>query len=909
MSLPKTTIQYLKSCFEHDNRGNLISNIFSSKISARKFFKTGDFFCDWNELFLLDSTYAVNVLKDLQLHVSEKELRVGLFFINFESLVMGKTLNNVCPLFLFDATIMQDEFYFLSLKKESFEINPAALKVLEGELGENSTQFAKEIELLITNSNGFDEGLVIQIQRLFDQFSNVINTEELIDYPGFIKQKELKKPKEQITIRSAACIFVQEKTKNTQSVLNELDRLLAPETQYSRLLLNYLNQSFELRNINEDSLRFIKAPAILSEAQTGILREISNNQCLVVTGPPGTGKSFTIAAAAINEALNGKSVLIATGSDHANNAIEQKIKEDFKLSNISARISKNRSYKAILNRNLKKWLEGVELTRGTKNRSLHATQIKKIEQRLNEIEIQLYGLIEDEIKLGYLVHEYRRGLINKIKSFFLKLSVDRIMLHPLLIDEYLELTKELVRIRRSYLIAAQKEIIKNSINTNRRLFQHFREALNTKASGSVMELFDKIDFNILTNVFPVWISTVNDIGTGLPMHKEMFDIVIVDEASQIDMATILPIFQRAKKVIICGDTEQLSPVTFLSSGKQKNIASKCGDDLLAKRFNYNKDSFLDICHKSIKDQSQLFFLDEHYRSLPDIISFSNRNFYNNELRIMTQLPQNADKKGLHFEYCEGIRTQEGINEKEALALISEIEKIINDAASEIEFNPKSKPSSIGILSPFRKQVNYLEKMISDKLDLKQIQQHRIVCGTAHTFQGNERDIMFISTVVDDHAHHGAFMHINKHDVFNVSITRARNKQFVLHSLTKNCKFKDHLLYEYLFENDLSIQDSIMETDDDLSLEKVTEWLKQHFDVQEYKIDYVIAGINIDIWAKINNRYYGFDAIGFPGNFETAVNIGKLKILSRLGIKIIPVSISNFLYHQEELKSVIAESLS
>ncbi|MCB9187780.1 MAG: AAA family ATPase [Flavobacteriales bacterium] len=904
MSLPKNAIQYLKSCFEQDNRGNLITNIYSSKITDRKFLKDGIFFNSWSELLLLDTEYAIGILKDLQIHITEKELKVGLFFVNYESLVLGKISKNVCPLFLFEAEIINDEFYFLKLKEDTFEINPAALKIFEEKYGEQTLGIKISIEELVKISEGLDEGVILQIKQIFDHFSESIDTRELQSYPKFINQKKLKEIGEHLAIRSAACMFIQEKTKNTQSILNELQSLLAPDIQYSRLLLNYLNQSFEKRDFNYYPGRSIKVPAILSESQTKILEDVCHNQCMVVTGPPGTGKSFTIAAAAINEALNGKSVLIVTGSDHANNAIEDKIKEDFKLSNISARISKNRSYKSELNRNLKKWLEGIGLKRENQQTLKHfEKEIKSLENKIAKIEDQLQEVTDDEIKLGKLIYDNKRGLVNKIKTFFLKNSLSRIELHPELIQDFTKGLSDLVSHRQEYIHSAQRSIIRESIKENRGDFLLFREALNTKTSGTVKELFAKIDFEILTNVFPIWISTVNDIGTGLPLQKEMFDVVIVDEASQIDMSTILPIFQRAKKAIVCGDTEQLSPVTFLSGTKQEDLAFKAGDKTLAKKFNYCHESFLDVCHRYVKDQTQLFFLDEHYRSLPDIISFSNSHFYNNELRIMTQLPQNAEKKGLILEFCEGIRTSEGINHKEAEKCIGIIQKIIQAEPLPID------NSSIGVLSPFRKQIDYIEKLIRDTFELKYIQRHKISCGTAHTFQGNERDIMIISTVVDDVAHHGTFLHVNKSDVFNVSITRARQRQYVLHSLTRNCKFKDQLLYEYLFEFTDNIPQVKIETEDDLSLYSVTEWLKEHFLVQDIQIDYVIAGINIDIWAKINDRHFGFDAVGFPGNFEAAININKLKILSRLGIKVIPISVSNFVYHKDELKSVISRNLA
>ncbi|CAG5083290.1 AAA domain-containing protein [Parvicella tangerina] len=899
MREPKSTIGYLKSCFELDNRGNLVSNVYSSKVSYRQFFKNGNFFTSWNELFLLENEHANNVQKELQLYVKEKELKVGLFFISFISNVIGKEIKNICPLFLVDAEIISDEFYFLRLQKDSAILNPAALKALDIESEDHMLEFKLKVEELIAESNGFSEGVVLQLRQLFIDFLPSVESDELLLYPQFCTQKKLKQfDPERCKIQVAGCMFVQEKSKNTQSVLSELDVLMRDNCEYSKLLLSYLNQTFIPKDISISPHQHIKTPVILSESQLKILSECVQNQCTIVTGPPGTGKSFTIAATAVNETLNGKSVLIVTGSEHANNAIEDKIKKDFQLTNISARISKNRSYKAELNRNLKKWLEGVGLTRGVGKKLLLSMEIEKLEDRLFQLETELLELAQEEIKFGEMILAEQRGLINKIKSFFLKLSLERIELHPKLMNEYFNTSSEVIRLKRMYLQAAQKEIIKNSIERNRQSFLQFRNALNATASGYIDELFKEIDFTMLTSVFPIWISTVSDVGIGLPFEKEMFDFVIVDEASQIDAATILPIFQRAKRVIICGDTEQLNPVTFIGQKQLLEVAEKFKAPDLAKLFNYQKESFLDICHKSLQDQSQMHFLDEHYRSLPDIISFSNYHFYNNELRIMTQLPKNENKIGLEPVFCNGTRLEDGTNLEEANALIERLKHLIDHIVLDDHL------PTIGILSPFRKQANLIEKLIANDIELKDIKRHEIVCGTAHTFQGNERDIMLLSMVVDNHSHHGAFMHIDKSDVFNVSITRARNKQYVFHSLTNKCSHRDNLLFRYLFEPILLEDRNEQYLLDDLSLDKVTEWLKRSFKTEELKINYAIAGINIDIWAKINDRFVGIDAIGFPGEYEAAISVTKLKILSRLGIKIIPISVSNFLYHKQELKEIL-----
>jgi superfamily I DNA and/or RNA helicase len=117
-------------------------------------------------------------------------------------------------------------------------------------------------------------------------------------------------------------------------------------------------------------------------------------------------------------------------------------------------------------------------------------------------------------------------------------------------------------------------------------------------------------------------------------------------------------------------------------------------------------------------------LDEHFRSDPHIISFSNEQFYNGKIRIMTQRPVKENGVAIQMIYVKGQRSEGTVNSREIEAIFSSVEKII-------ESSPAEKPTTIGILCPFRDQVDAITKELAKHLTINQVEKHKIVVGTAY----------------------------------------------------------------------------------------------------------------------------------------------------------------------------------
>ncbi len=384
----------------------------------------------------------------------------------------------------------------------------------------------------------------------------------------------------------------------------------------------------------------------------------------------------------------------------------------------------------------------------------------------------------------------------------------------------------------------------------------------------------------------------------LPLEKELFDLVIIDEATQCDIASTLPALQRGKRAVVVGDPQQLRHVSFLSEARQQNLRKKY--NLTEKEhgtLNFREHSLLDKVQESIQDQSQAIFLNEHYRSAPSIA------FYRGALRIMTATPQARRQRKVIVHRCEGKRTKAGHDQAEADAILHRVDQLTREEAHQ----EATTCQSIGILSPFREQVDYLQKQIQKTYHLDIIDRHRLLIGTAHSFQGEERDVMFISLALSASDHPTAFRYLNQPDVFNVSITRARSQQHVFTSLDPS-QLKPGLVRRCLESIAQQAATPVLpQKSKDAFLDEITEVAKDLGIVEIYRA-YPIAGIEIDLLVMHAQHTYCIDAVGYPGDFAESFSIERCKILHRVGLTTFPVAYSRWHLQHEQAVNELATFL-
>jgi superfamily I DNA and/or RNA helicase len=394
----------------------------------------------------------------------------------------------------------------------------------------------------------------------------------------------------------------------------------------------------------------------------------------------------------------------------------------------------------------------------------------------------------------------------------------------------------------------------------------------------------------LLETFPIWMVNLADIASVVPFSRELFDLAILDEATQCDMASCLPVLQRAKRAVIVGDPHQLRHVSFLSRNRQRRAAERAGlDGSPAEEYDYRDKSILDLASERIVEQSQVTLLDEHFRSVPPIIDFSNREFYRGHLKVMQERP-GADFRGsLEYVFVGGRRDRSGANHEEAEILVGAVVAHVEEG----ERHPEGMRHSIGILSPFSAQVELLTKLLASRLSTAQVEAHELLIGSPFAFQGEERDVMFLSLAVDPNSHPASFRFLNRSDVFNVSITRARSRQRIYGSIDARDPKVKGLLGRYLEHVTRTAAqpragELAQAANDDFQQEVRAVLEQERFTVWPA---YPVAGFRVDLVAERDGRLLGIDLVGHPGVYAGSFEIERYRLWNRAGLRILPLPYS------------------
>ncbi len=271
---------------------------------------------------------------------------------------------------------------------------------------------------------------------------------------------------------------------------------------------------------------------------------------------------------------------------------------------------------------------------------------------------------------------------------------------------------------------------------------------------------------------PVWIMPLaRAVETFEPTTR--FDVVITDEASQADVMALIP-FYMARRVVVVGDHEQVSPSAV---GQDVAVVQQLIDEHLEDIPN----SVLYDGQISVYDLARQSFggaicLTEHFRCVPEIIEFSNHLCYGGKIRPLRDPSKARLKPHVIAHRVENGRAANDTNMAEALATASLIRAAIEQ--------PEYKNKSFGVVSLVGEdQALEIERLLLHHLPPAEYESRRVLCGNAAQFQGDERDVMFLS-VVDSAGENPLRLRSEPmfKQRFNVAASRARDQMWVIHSL-------------------------------------------------------------------------------------------------------------------------------
>jgi len=273
-----------------------------------------------------------------------------------------------------------------------------------------------------------------------------------------------------------------------------------------------------------------------------------------------------------------------------------------------------------------------------------------------------------------------------------------------------------------------------------------------------------------------WACTALTAHSNFPLESGLFDLVIVDEASQCSLAAVLPLAYRAKRLAVVGDPYQLNPIVSLSDGLLQEIATQTGfdnDDLRDRGIHYKDGSAYSAFEFVARPQTPVL-LNEHYRCHPHIARWFNKTFYKGELTVLTDVSDTSQRdRAIYWCDIDGaaVRPATGswLNQAEA-------EETVKQLRGAIESGYKT----VGVVTPFTAQARLIDQRAKTQFGQDFLDDIDFVSGTAHRLQGDERDAVILSSVLSPGMSKSGARWIEKErNLLNVAVSRARRALIVL----------------------------------------------------------------------------------------------------------------------------------
>jgi very-short-patch-repair endonuclease len=384
---------------------------------------------------------------------------------------------------------------------------------------------------------------------------------------------------------------------------------------------------------------------------------------------------------------------------------------------------------------------------------------------------------------------------------------------------------------------------------------------------------------------PVWITTAQA-PYSIPLQENIFDMLVIDEATQCTVTNIIPLIYRASKVVIIGDQEQLPSIPNISVQTENSLAEKFQVENSLPILGHVNNNIYKSTYSILPNRRfDVILLDEHYRSHPLIIGFSNLYIYQKNLKLKkdpNHLGDSVYRHNIQGSCQRGKYGTSWINPQEVKAVISLISSLKSQTEGRLSY---------GVVTPFKSHFTEIQN---------QLQQYNldegVKCGTAHQFQGDERDIMIFSAVVSNGIADSAVRWVQEpKNLINVAITRARQSLYVVadYHYCSRCKgiLKD--LIDYVDKIELLRETSNAE----LSL---FSWMimegwnpSVHEVIGDIEVDFILRSNTSRLAIEVDGRQHYLQKIEDQGRdaFLTACNYKVIRLPAREVLETPSISIS------------------
>lgn len=341
----------------------------------------------------------------------------------------------------------------------------------------------------------------------------------------------------------------------------------------------------------------------------------------------------------------------------------------------------------------------------------------------------------------------------------------------------------------SKIVPSDENNVHRYMDTTEKLEKYHEKNIYFSILSEQIKSFEKIKF-----FFSAWVVTNLSAKNSFPLHENLFDILVIDEASQCDIPSALPLLFRAKNVIIIGDPKQLKNITTLNENIERKLANSVGVEEFYVDFSYCKNSLYDLFERTIRTVNEpVIFLNEHYRCHKDIISYSNIHFYGEKLNILTDEAALFSDEDLFSKGISWVNVKGKTLYAKSVYNIEEVKKVINLLKNICN---RKKNVSIGVVTLFKAQ---MDKILDEIKNEPLFEKMDITVGTAHKFQGDEKDIIIFSPAISEGVKDKTLNWINSTtQLLNVAVTRAKSSLIIVGDFDKCLNEKGFLksLAEY-----------------------------------------------------------------------------------------------------------------
>lgn len=572
-------------------------------------------------------------------------------------------------------------------------------------------------------------------------------------------------------------------------------------------------------------------------SQKSAVEKALTHQVSIIQGPPGTGKTQTILNIIANLLVAGKTVLVVSNNNSAVENVAEKL-EDEGLGFIVAKLGSTKNKEAFIAKqvgypDMADWnIEDKSTIYQLANNSLQSVS-KGFDGQLRQAQLKteydallkeskynallgtnntdnncLYG--KPSSKLMTLLNLYRMMVEKKYKpGFWFRLKWSFAMGMKTFSFLNGKVTEVIAGLEEACYFSRKAEIEQElsfiahtlqSIDINRSVknlrsssLQILKDKIAKRYGTGERKRFSLRDIKPRTEEFleeyPIVLSTTYSAKSCI--SKDMvFDYVIMDEASQVDIKTGALALSCAMNAVIAGDDKQLPNVVSREEALALNViqTSYSVDD----RYNAVTHSFLQSCAE-VFTEAPVTLLREHYRCHPKIIEFCNQRFYNGELVAMTN--DNGEENVLQVvRTAKGNHAREHFNQREIDVITQEVMPECKDM------------DSVGIITPYRNQAEEVNKVLGQD-----------IASTVHKYQGRECDTIIISTVDNEPTEFS-----DDANLLNVAISRAKTRLCIVtngNELPKESNLAQ--LIAYVQYNNFEVKESKLHSVFDLLYKQYT----------------------------------------------------------------------------------------